>query len=294
MKKYFVYVHTRPDKIGINSIFYVGKGTETRVNYLHRKQNKFHSRVVDKIGKENIKIKRIECDSEQHALDMEILIISILKRLGVQLCNMTDGGEGLSGFRPTAETRNKMSISGKNVQGSEHSRAIKSKNTKISWENEETRIKRTNSIRAARKTNESRLKQSIISKKRYENQSERDRQSRISKEIHSSPEYKIKFSEIMKKINGTNESRQKRSEITKLSWKNEEIRKKRLQALSSIETRAKMSASAKLARTPEFRAKQSIMQSTPEAKSKRSAAAKLMWKKRKEKLKKEFVQLDLF
>jgi hypothetical protein len=61
-------------------------------------RNKLHTEVVETHGKENIIIEMIECRSEQEAFMREKIVISALRAAGIKLCNLTNGGEGSSGF----------------------------------------------------------------------------------------------------------------------------------------------------------------------------------------------------
>lgn len=92
---YYAYVHCRPD----NSVFYVGKGSACRANRLVGKRNKYHQRVVAKHGGDNILVGMIECSSEAIAFELEKGLIKCLKNMGVNLTNMTGGGEGQSGVK---------------------------------------------------------------------------------------------------------------------------------------------------------------------------------------------------
>ena len=106
------YVHTKPN----GEIFYVGKGTATRAKNLAKAaRNKWHGRVVSKYGKENILVGVLECSSEQTAFDLEIGLIKCLRRMGVQLVNQTEGGQGQSGRKPTPEENKKRSAKLKGV-----------------------------------------------------------------------------------------------------------------------------------------------------------------------------------
>lgn len=104
---YYAYVHCRPD----NSVFYVGKGSARRAKTLksNGKRNKYHQRVVSKYGVNNIAVGMIECSSEAVAFELEIGLIKCLKRMGVKLTNMTEGGEGQSGVVQTKEWVKKRS-----------------------------------------------------------------------------------------------------------------------------------------------------------------------------------------
>lgn len=86
----FAYVHCRPD----GSVFYVGKGTHKRMR-LFAQRNKYHKNVVKKYGRDNILMGKLECSSNEIAFDLERGLIKCLKRMGANLTNMSDGGEGI-------------------------------------------------------------------------------------------------------------------------------------------------------------------------------------------------------
>lgn len=105
---FVAYVHARPDTKDASGIFYVGKGMGKRYAQL-RNRNAHHKNVVNKYGAENILIGKIECSTEEIAFDLEKGLIKCLRRSGVKLTNMTDGGEGSTGYAPSAETKRKTS-----------------------------------------------------------------------------------------------------------------------------------------------------------------------------------------
>jgi len=124
MKQFYAYIHAKPD----GTPFYVGKGNGTRAHRLSGR-NSYHARTVAKYGKQNILIGKLDCSSEEISFNLEIGLIKCLKRMGVSLANMTDGGEGPSGrtitdehkakisaanTNPSAETRAKMSEASRN------------------------------------------------------------------------------------------------------------------------------------------------------------------------------------
>lgn len=95
---YLVYTHTRPDT---NEIFYVGKGTGKRMK-CRTNRNIHWKRIVDKANgfKYDVLAKNL---TEQEALNFEILMIKKMKEAGFGLCNMTNGGDGVSGFKHSPE-----------------------------------------------------------------------------------------------------------------------------------------------------------------------------------------------
>lgn len=105
--RFYVYEHTRADT---GEIFYVGKGCGSRLNSTratHRNQRWL--RTVAKAGAFTAR-KVADCIDEEFAFLIEVERIDQLKRLGVGLCNVTNGGDGASGYRHSDEAKAKMSI----------------------------------------------------------------------------------------------------------------------------------------------------------------------------------------
>lgn len=66
--------------------------------------------AIKKYGYENFKLNIIEeYDSEQKALENEILLIKNAKTNGDQIYNLTDGGDGISGYKHTEKSKSAMS-----------------------------------------------------------------------------------------------------------------------------------------------------------------------------------------
>ena len=103
--RFYVYEHLRADS---GDVFYVGKGTGKRC-YIKGKahRNAFWQRVVEKAGGFNV---RIVADglSEDLAFLVEIERIDQLRAMGVRLCNLTDGGDVVSGWVRTPEWKEKV------------------------------------------------------------------------------------------------------------------------------------------------------------------------------------------
>lgn len=103
--KYYVYVQLRPD----NTPFYVGKGQKCRYKDIDSySRSKYYLRTVEKYGVANIRSLIFEALSERNAFEIEMEFIQILKRLGHRLVNLTEGGEGISGYRFTKRQRRKL------------------------------------------------------------------------------------------------------------------------------------------------------------------------------------------
>lgn len=105
-KRFYAYIHARPD----GRPFYVGKGNKIRV-YRLSKRNPHHKNIVEKYGRQNILIGSLECSTEALAFELEIGMIKCLRRMGVELTNLTNGGEGPSGLVLSSEARAQISAS---------------------------------------------------------------------------------------------------------------------------------------------------------------------------------------
>jgi hypothetical protein len=90
----YAYIHCKPD----GTPFYVGKGVRSRYKDLINR-NAYHKKVVAKYGKDNILIAKIDCSTNDNALSLEIGLIKCLRRMGIALTNLTDGGEGNVGWK---------------------------------------------------------------------------------------------------------------------------------------------------------------------------------------------------
>lgn len=96
---FYTYFHTRNDT---NAVFYVGKGKGARAQD-KACRNPHWNRIVAKCG-HTVHI-AARWPTEAEAFEHEKFLIACFRDMDVPLCNMTDGGEGMT---PTAEVRLKM------------------------------------------------------------------------------------------------------------------------------------------------------------------------------------------
>lgn len=108
MTKFLTYVHAKPDASSSADIFYVGKGSRARMKDLASNRNQHHKNIVKKYGATRISFGFIECSTEQNALDLERGLIKILRQSGVKIVNLTDGGDGVSGWKMPEHQKQKM------------------------------------------------------------------------------------------------------------------------------------------------------------------------------------------
>lgn len=100
---YYTYIHYKADTL---EPFYVGKGKD----YRHSSRSKRNPRWHHTVKKHGLKVEIIgRWPTSKEALDHEVFLISCLRGMGVNLCNLTRGGDGL--VDPSEETRKKISAS---------------------------------------------------------------------------------------------------------------------------------------------------------------------------------------
>lgn len=115
--RHYTYIHRCKDNV--KRIFYVGKGSSGRMrSNFHRNPHwksivAKHGLVVEKVA---------SWETHEEALEHEKFLIFCFKSMGIKLCNMTDGGEGVTGYKPTKEQREKTSKRMKGIVLSDEAR----------------------------------------------------------------------------------------------------------------------------------------------------------------------------
>ena len=132
--KYYVYKHTFE-----NGIVYFGKGKGNRINVNSR--NTYWLNLYKKYGEPKREYLHTNI-SEKLAFILEQAYIEVNRRLGVKDCNMTIGGEGISGYTHTEETKKCISRTLLGIKKSEKTKlnmSIAQKRTKCTKTVQENR-----------------------------------------------------------------------------------------------------------------------------------------------------------
>ena len=154
MNIFYVYLHRR---LSDNRVFYVGKGKGNRA-YVKTKRNSHWNHVVNKHG---LKVEIVFDNlTEEDSFQIEKDTILEMRYFGYPLVNMTDGGEGSSGFKHSEESITKRALKAVGVPLTEQHR---------------DNIRKSQIGVAKNPASVERMRQSLIGKK----QSESTKQKRI-------------------------------------------------------------------------------------------------------------------
>lgn len=194
---YYTYFLRDPRPEKSKEVFYVGKGKKRRM-YDHWERAMSGKHGNPKLQSKLLKIKSegfespiyekiVEDVSEDLALALEQFFIATISRRN--LCNMTSGGDGVSGYKFTEEERRKNS-----------------ERVKLYFSNPEARRKVSEKSRGRKHREETLRKMSQWHKTRYSNPEERRKQSEKQRLRFSNPEERLNNSDChrgLKKSNNT-------------------------------------------------------------------------------------------
>lgn len=123
---FYVYMHINENpSFGETGTRYFGKGKGKRAFCFHRR-NPHWNNIFTKDNRPTV-VLIAENLTEEEAFEIECWQIAIARKYGIKLCNLTDGGEGIS--NPSPETREKLSIAHKNLsQEARENMSIAAKN----------------------------------------------------------------------------------------------------------------------------------------------------------------------
>jgi hypothetical protein len=294
--KFYVYVYLdpRPGK-GLQPI-YVGKGTvdldRASYHWERRCVNLFLQSVLDKIRAAGL-VPQITIaaymEEEEDAFAMERDLIAQYGRRDLRkgpLCNLTDGGQGVSGLRYSEERLKKAK---KRFSTPEWSQMM-SQIALNAWANPEIKAQRVERIRkmCANPAHRARLREAILKSRtekvrnkisvamrtNWESDEYRSKQAASRAEAHARPEEKQRKSEASKKVwtkhgdkirlaikaaKSTPERRAEASKKSRAYYESEDARKKAGEYAKAHNTPEVRAAKAELLRKrwadPEFREK---------------------------------------
>ena len=114
---FYVYEHIRKDTL---IPFYIGKGKDRRARSLSGR-SPYWLNVVNKAGGYEIKYLAKDID-EEFAFLLEIEAIDVYRKRGLMLANLTDGGEGISGYKYSPEIIQKIAEKNRGLKRSDDSK----------------------------------------------------------------------------------------------------------------------------------------------------------------------------
>lgn len=161
MKQFYVYIHKKPDGTPV----YVGKGHGKRAYKLNGR-NPHHQSVLNKYEGQII-IEVTNCENEQAAFELEKIYINQLRDQGYRLCNQTDGGEGVCGYRFDPETIERIAaINRTKVRSDEFKAGVSAqwKGVKRGPQSEERRLKNAQAHTGKKQSEETKAKRSAALK----------------------------------------------------------------------------------------------------------------------------------
>jgi hypothetical protein len=120
------YSHHKPD----GTLFYIGKGSVKRA---HAKDNRnpHWKNIVAKHGGYKVEV-LANWPTESEAFEHEKFLISCFRDLGFVLANITDGGDGISGYKHSAKTKAKLSAFHKVFQNTDRMKSVRIANGELS------------------------------------------------------------------------------------------------------------------------------------------------------------------
>jgi hypothetical protein len=229
--KFYTYAHYKADT---KEIFYIGKGSGNRAFVKHKRSIHWNS-IVDKHGL-HVEI-LAKWETEDGALTHEKFLISTFRSMGFSLCNMTEGGDGITSESWTPELRQVLSKSrlGKKLSDETRKRmSISATGRPMSKE----AIEKTAAFHRGRKRGEETLRKMSESLKgknlgRVWSKESKDKISALHKGSKRSEESKAKMSAAAKgkkKKPQSDEHKRKISEKRKAYW----VRWREEKALASL------------------------------------------------------------
>lgn len=242
---FYLYFLRRPDKVdpldpSKGQPFYVGKGSNGRAgnhrieaNFLkHKPGRKSHKiNIIHKLWRQGLDFQEeiiINDHSEEDAIALEIAAIEQYGRIDKKtgcLANLTDGGDGVSGFVHSSESKEKISKASrgnKSFSGKTHAPESKEKISRNNIGKHGQRKGQT--LPEEHKEN---IRQSLLGKTHSEERKEKNRQSHLGK---ITPEHKQGISKAQLGRKHTEEHKEKNRQAQLGKKRSPETRERMSQA----------------------------------------------------------------
>lgn len=235
---FYAYIHVKPEAVDVSGVFYVGKGFKGRHRPLPAR-NRHHGFVLAKYGAENILTGKLDCSSEEISFELERGLIKCLKRAGAPLTNMTDGGEGSSGYVMTDEAKAKISAHSVVMANDPRIKAIRSavaiRENAARWSDPEYRVRTAEAMRGKKKTPSAAATQARRENSLKSTPESNALKAAATKARWTDPEFRARMSVKRKAAWADPVKREAmlagRSEGIKKSWTNPEVRAKRITSI---------------------------------------------------------------
>lgn len=272
MPQFYIYIHSR---VSDGRVFYVGKGTGRRA-YNRSDRSDYWKNIVNKHG---LKIEIVaRMTSEIDAFEHEKELIRFYRTQGHPLCNLTDGGDGSSGYSHTEQSREKISLTntGKKRTPEQNKRNSDARIGKPLKEGVGAKISASNKGRVVSAETRAKISSSHVGMKPSKEACEKI--SRANKGRIRSPEFKAKIVAARTGKVCSSATRAKIAESNRGKVVSMESRDKISASLSgrklSAETLEKLIA---IARNPERRAQHSaVMKGRPWSDARRAAQKNML------------------
>lgn len=224
---FYVYEHWRPDK---DVCFYVGKGHGRRAYRFDRgERNGHYNRIADELARLGmcVEVRMVRHGmTEDEAFNLERERIAFWKSIKIRLVNLTEGGEGSSGFVYS----------------------------------DELRLRRSADMKAANARPETKLRRHLSAIRAHADPQTKEKHSVASKRAQSAPEQRKKLKDRMIAERKNSEKERARTEALKSTLGRPEVKAKKGAAMREVWTREgmaeKIAAGIKAAfARPEIKAK---------------------------------------
>jgi hypothetical protein len=157
MQDYYVYVHRHASD---GKVFYIGKGKNDRAYWRHNR-SRYWNNIVAKHG---YTVEIVQSGMQEWwAHEMEIELIAYYGR--ENLCNLTDGGEGVSGLKMNEESKKRISFA--HLNRSPETRARMSEGQRGRKMTDATKKRMSDSAKGRSNSEESRKKLSASRREKY-------------------------------------------------------------------------------------------------------------------------------